>query len=78
MLKAQKELLGFDIVTISHAEGEPAAFMRLNMILKATLHINNPNICLPGRKLPPSMLAAGDELEIVLPKWTFETFRGKN
>lgn len=59
---------GFDIVTRTHVEGHAAATMRNNKISKATLYINNPDICRSCTKLLPRMLPAGTELTVVTPK----------
>jgi hypothetical protein len=68
---------GFDIVTRTHVEGHAAAFMRLNGIKEATIHINNPTICSSCSQLLPRMLPPGSKLHVVLPNGRVETFEGK-
>jgi hypothetical protein len=67
---------GFDINTRTHVEGHAAATMRYLRINRATLYINNPEICEKCIKYLPKMLPPNAILEVVLPNGHRIPFKG--
>jgi hypothetical protein len=58
---------GFNLVIRTHVEGQAAALMRELGIKRATLYINNPEICPGCATYLPRMLPPGATLDVVLP-----------
>ena len=67
---------GFNAITSTHVEGHAAAIMRQRRIRRATIYINNPQICLPCQQNLPHMLPSGSRLTVVLPNGASTTFIG--
>ena len=67
---------GFDGRTMAHVEAQAAALMQQQNISKATLSINNPEICERCTRLLERMLPLSAILNVVLPDGTVKVFRG--
>ncbi len=67
---------GFNAITSTHVEGHAAAIMRQHGPKEATIHINNPQICLPCQQNLAHMLPPGGKLTVVLPDGTSRVFIG--